>query len=96
MVGTGTIHNTQALAIGINLVQGDPYRFAILGRDQRNSRAEHIGEPRLDFKQQGQRGFTNTEPHSIDTGTVKIKGLVNTRHVAARQAAHPARKNLNT
>ena len=77
MVGTGKLHKAQALAGGINLAQGRPNRFAILERDQRISRAEHTGEPRLDLRQQGQRGFTTTRPHPAHTGTVKIKGVLN-------------------
>ena len=77
MVGIGILHKAQALAGGIDLAQGDPYGFAILGRDQRISSAEDAGEPRLDLRQQGQRGFTTTRPHSAHTGTVKIKGMLN-------------------
>ena len=41
MVGTGVLHKSQALAGGINLAQGNPYRFAILCGDQGISCAEH-------------------------------------------------------
>ena len=41
VVGTDTLHNAQTLARGIDLVQGGPYRSAILGRDQGISRATH-------------------------------------------------------
>ena len=46
-------------------------------RDQGISRAEHTGEPRLDLRQQGQRGLTTTGPHPAHTGAVKIKGVLN-------------------
>ena len=71
MIGSGTLHNTQALARGIDLVQGGPNGFAVLERDQRISRAEYAGEPSLDFWQQGQRGFTTTGLLSVHTDTVK-------------------------
>ena len=77
VIGTGTLHKTQALGGGIDLAQGSSNRFAIFGRDQRISRAEDTGEARLDLRQQGQRGFTTTRPHSAYTGTVKIKGVLN-------------------
>ena len=47
------------------------------GGISRISRAEDTGEPRLDLRQQGQRGLTTTRPHSAHTGTVKIKGVLN-------------------
>ena len=89
MVGTGVLHKAQALAGGINLAQGNPYRFAILERDQWISRAEDTGESRLDFRQQGQRGFTTTRPHSAHTGTVKIKGVLNPGQRGRKKSGMP-------
>ena len=77
VVRTGTLHNTQPLAIGIDLVQGGQNRLAILGRDQRISRTEHTGEPRLNPRQQGQRRLTAAGAHPTHTGAVEINGMIN-------------------
>tara|TARA_B100000674_G_scaffold441318_1_gene404878 strand:+ start:119 stop:472 length:354 start_codon:yes stop_codon:yes gene_type:complete len=74
VVGIGILDKAQALAGVIDLAQGNPYGFAILGRDQPPiSRAEDAGEPRLDLRQQGQRGLTTTRLLSVHTDTVKIR-----------------------
>ena len=68
MLRTGILHKAQALASGIDLAQGGPYRLAILRRNQRVDRAEHTSESRLDLRQQISGGLT---------GAVKIKGMIN-------------------
>ena len=77
MVGTGVLHKAQALAGGISLAQGNPYRFAILERDQWIGRAEHTSEPCLDLRQQSQRGFSTAGPHPAHPCAVKIEGVLN-------------------
>ena len=77
VIGSGTLHNTQALAGGIDLVQGGPNGCAVLERAQRISRAEHTGEPRLDLRQQIHGVLTATRPHPAHTGAVEIKGVLN-------------------
>ena len=59
VIGTGILHKTQALAGGIGLTQGDLNCFAILGRDQGISRAEHTVS-RADPGQQIYGGLTAT------------------------------------
>ena len=77
MIDAGTLHEPQTLAGGISSGQGITVSLTILRGDQRIDCAEHTVEPRPDLRQQGQRGFTTTRPHSANTCTVKIKGLGN-------------------
>ena len=77
MINTGNLYRAQVLACRIGLVQGCRDRLAILGRYQRIGRAEHTGEPCLNLRQQGQRGFTTSWPHSAYARSIEIKGLLN-------------------
>lgn len=96
MISTAILHKAQAVDGAIVLAQGCPYGFAILGRDHRIRRAEYTGEPGLDLRQQGQRGLTTTRPHSADTGTVKIKGVLNPGQRGRKKSGIPPKQKPTT